>query len=84
MWYDSYTWIKAKVWYKFNSLADYLLLSVKFSADVVACNRLNDKIECLDLWNNADQPRGCPTDVIQDVYLFEGSYTNGRLSCKYV
>ncbi len=48
----------------------------------MACNRLGSKMVVLDLFNPGGPYRTSLTDEIQDVYLFEGDYTNGRLSCK--
>ena len=54
---------------------------LQFSADVVACNRVGGDMAALDTWNLPQFQRGSPTDTIQDVYLFNGSFVNGRISC---
>ncbi|XP_064386742.1 putative ferric-chelate reductase 1 [Halichondria panicea] len=55
-----------------------------FEADAVACNRLGDKMVVLDLFNPGGPSHTSLTDEIQDVYLFEGKYMDGRLSCKVI
>ena len=59
----------------------YTVSRVQFSADVVACNRFGVDMAALDTWNIPQFQRGSPTDAIQDVYLFTGSFVNGRISC---
>ena len=59
----------------------FLSATIQFSADVVACNRVGGDMAALDTWNLPQSQRGSPTDTIQDVYLFTGSFVNGRISC---
>ena len=53
----------------------------QFAADVLACNvAAQGTVEVLDTWN-LDVGRGNTRDNIQDVFLFSGSLTDGRISC---
>lgn len=52
-------------------------------ADVVACNRnpATNMVEALDAWNI--QGYGNNIDAIQDVQTFLGTYSGGRIRCRY-
>ncbi|XP_064386737.1 putative ferric-chelate reductase 1 homolog isoform X4 [Halichondria panicea] len=54
-----------------------------FSADVVACNRVDGDIVAIDGWNLPAGTRNNTRDTLQDVTLYTSSYnaTNTRLSC---
>jgi hypothetical protein len=53
-------------------------------ADVVACNRnpSTNMVEALDAWNI--QGYGNNVDAVQDVQLFSGTYSGGRIRCRYI
>ena len=52
-------------------------------ADIVACNRnpATNMVEALDAWNI--QGYGNNIDAVQDVQQFSGSYSSGRIKCRY-
>ena len=53
-------------------------------ADVVACNRnpSTGMVEALDAWN-AQFYRNI-IDTVQDVQHFSGTYSGGRIRCRYI
>ena len=49
----------------------------------MACNRdpATNMVEALDTWNIQGYDNN--VDAVQDVELFSGSYSGGRISCRY-
>ena len=50
----------------------------------MACNRdpSTNMLEVLDTWN-VQSFKSNDVDSIQDVVLFSGNYSNGRITCRY-
>ena len=60
----------------------HLCCSVQFDADVLACSLTADSsVEVLDTWNVGSEARNNVVDTVQDVFLFSGNLTDGRISC---
>ena len=61
-----------------------IIINQQSLSDVVACNRnpTTNMVEALDAWNI--QGYGNVVDAIQDVQRFSGTYSGGRITCRYI